>query len=71
MNSKNAISAPRKDAAITQRYGKIGIPAVAAAARYQGIDKKDSKGFTSEADANEWIAKELNKWLDDNNRSNT
>jgi len=43
METKHALSAtPRKDAAITQRYGKIGIPAVAAAARYQGNDKKDS-----------------------------
>lgn len=43
MNTKHALSgAPRKDAAITQLYGKIGIPAVAAAARYQGKEKKDA-----------------------------
>jgi hypothetical protein len=35
-------SASRKDAALTQRYKEIGIPAVAAAARYQpnGARKK-------------------------------
>ena len=42
MDSKHAISASRTDAAITKRYGKIGIPAVAAAARYQGKDKNES-----------------------------
>jgi hypothetical protein len=42
MNSKKVIGTSRKDAAITQRYGKIGIPAVAAAARCQGKDKKGS-----------------------------
>ena len=41
MDSKHAISASRTDAAITKRYGKIGIPAVAAAARYQGKDKNE------------------------------
>jgi hypothetical protein len=25
---------------------------------------EDIKGFSSEADANEWIANELNKWLE-------
>jgi hypothetical protein len=35
-------SASRKDAALTQRYKEIGIPAVAAAVRYQpnGTSKK-------------------------------
>ena len=41
LNTKHALSgAVRKDAAITQLYGKIGIPAVAAAARYQAEDRK-------------------------------
>ena len=42
MNKESAVSAPRKDAGITQRYGKIGISAVAAAARYQDKGKNDS-----------------------------
>jgi hypothetical protein len=35
MKRKTAVSALRKDVALTKRYGKIGIPAVAAATRYQ------------------------------------
>ena len=42
MNKTNAANAHRKDVALTRRYGKIGISAVAAAARYQGKGKKSS-----------------------------
>ena len=42
MKRKSASSASRKDVAITQRYGEIGIAAVAAAARYQGKKGKNS-----------------------------
>ena len=39
-SGKSGVS--RKDVAITQRYGEIGIAAVAAAARYQGKKDKNS-----------------------------
>ena len=40
MSRRSSSGGPREGEAITKRYGKIGIPAVAAAARYQS--KKDS-----------------------------
>jgi hypothetical protein len=40
-------SAPRKNVALTQRYGQIGIPAVAAAARYQEKSNKTNSPVAS------------------------
>ena len=34
------------------------------AAKWPDGRTEDIKGFTSEAEANEWIANELNKWLE-------
>jgi hypothetical protein len=50
MNTKHSTNIPRKDAAITKRYGKIGIPAVAAAAPYgTKSQKKQLAGSRAEA----------------------
>jgi hypothetical protein len=39
------------------------------AAKWPDGRSEDIKGFSSETDANEWIAKELNEWLENRNRS--
>jgi len=44
MPRRTKLSASPRDAGITRQYGKIGIAAVAAAARYQPNDKS-SKPF--------------------------
>ena len=36
MKTKQTVGVRQKDMALTQRYGQIGISAVAAAVRYQG-----------------------------------
>ena len=41
MKRSDSVCAPKKDAAITRRYKKIGIAAVAAAAKYQGQKETD------------------------------
>jgi hypothetical protein len=48
MKRKTAVGAVRKDVALTKRYGKIGIPAVAAAARYQGKGKNENSPARAE-----------------------
>ena len=50
MKRKTAISAPRKDVALTRRYGQIGIPAVAAAVSYQGKCKNENSPAASRAE---------------------
>jgi hypothetical protein len=50
MKRKTAISAGRKDVALTRRYGQIGIPAVAAAAPYQGKSKNENSPAASRAE---------------------
>ena len=39
------------------------------AAKWPDGRTEDIKDFRSEADANEWIANELHKWLEDRKRS--
>jgi len=39
------------------------------AAKWPDGRTEDIKGFSSEADANEWIAKELAQWLEQRERS--
>jgi len=50
MNAKNAFSAKPKEVPLTKRYGKIGIAAVEAAARYQTKGDK-AKSSTAAGDA--------------------
>ena len=40
------------------------------AAKWPDGRTEDIKGFSSEADANEWIANELDRWLEQRKRSN-
>ncbi len=42
MSKTSAGSYRKKDVALTKRYGKIGISAVAAATRYQGKGKNET-----------------------------
>jgi hypothetical protein len=46
MSKKSTVRTASKGVRLTERYGKIGIPAVHAAAAYEkkGIDPKPSRG---------------------------
>jgi hypothetical protein len=61
MKRKAAVSALRKDVALTKRYGKIGISAVAAAARYQGKGNNENSPAVSRAESKRADASKIRK----------
>jgi len=50
MKSKGGNTARRNEDALAKRYGRIGISAVAAAARYQGKARNEASSQTKQAD---------------------
>jgi hypothetical protein len=65
MRSKDAVEfkGKRDDAALDRRYGKIGIPAVAAALPYQGDGRNPSEAERSPqaaepSDAGRWLTEQ-------------
>jgi hypothetical protein len=57
MKSKDAVEfkGRRDDASLDRRYGKIGIPAVAAALPYQGEGRIPADGEPSQQYAERWL----------------
>jgi len=63
MKRKTTVNALREDVALTKCYGKIGIPAVAAAARYQGKGNNENSPTDSRAESTRADASKIRKGI--------